>query len=298
MDLGGVGLRNGSGHNRETRAWEIHELLELVGKEPAEKSVATAAKIPDDARLGVIDVREIHLRPEIVARKLVEFRGRKRRGEKRECDERGGERGDRGTDRGTLREPFGAYFEKMARQEKREQRKRRERVVRQLGFYQAHNDEHNQDARDEVVVGRVAFPPKKLRQARKLHRPREETHEHREEIKRHRGKVRVPGIGAVAFHDVEAALDDVAADADLEELAVGANERRNSPGGDDGERDQHSGREPETTRQGKLAQIKFCADDSEKRQPGKRTFREKPEAKRDVERDSSETLSSRRRFLA
>src|SRR3981081_352186 len=113
-----------------------------------------------------------------------------------------------------------------------------------------------------------------FREAGQLDRPREETEEHAKEIERHRGEIRVPGIRAVAFHDVEAALDDVATDPDPEEFAVGADERRNSPGANNRERAQHSGEEPEAAGERDIAHEKLRAEDGEDWQPGQRAFGE------------------------
>src|SRR4051812_1083132 len=112
MNLGGEGLGHRGGHDGKARALEVHECLELIRVQAAKKSVAAAAKIPDHAWLRVIDVPEIHLRPEVVTGKLVELRRRKTRSDERENNKGGNERRGGRAHRGPAGEAFGANDEK------------------------------------------------------------------------------------------------------------------------------------------------------------------------------------------
>src|SRR5947207_6086815 len=123
MNLGREGLRDGGRDDDKTRTGKVHELLELIRVETAEKSVGPAPEIPDHAGLGVIDVREIHFREKIAARHLIKLRGRKGGRDQREGDERGGERRDDGADCGAFREALRSHYEQVAREQEREDRK-------------------------------------------------------------------------------------------------------------------------------------------------------------------------------
>src|SRR3954464_3570511 len=88
----------------------------------------------------------------------------------------------------------------------------------------------------------------------------------------------------MAFHGPEAALDHVASNPNLKELAVRIDQRRNSPGGDNRKGGQHASHEPKTSGELSSGEKKFRAENGEKRQPGERPFGEEPEAERDVEK--------------
>ena len=88
----------------------------------------------------------------------------------------------------------------MPCEQKRQQRKSRQRVMRKFRFYERENNGDDRNASDEVIVDLVAISPDLCRQPGQFDRPRKEAHKDRNEIKRQEQQVHPKRFRAVSFH--------------------------------------------------------------------------------------------------
>ena len=103
----------------------------------------------------------------------------------------------------------------MPRQQKREERKGRQDVVRQLRFHDREDDDDHCDARDQIKIEGIAIPPEAPREPRNFYRPWRESDKDGEEIKRQEEERGENRTSAVPLHRAERTPDDVAAKTDL-----------------------------------------------------------------------------------
>src|SRR5439155_22306481 len=117
-----------------------------------------AAEIPNEAWRIEIRGGKIHLRLQIWLCLFEQRRRREIRRDERKADER-----DRQPDARSCGGPAAqcalrhATVDPMARQQERQERKRRQDVVRELRFHERDNKEQNSCATDEEKIERVAI---------------------------------------------------------------------------------------------------------------------------------------------
>jgi hypothetical protein len=149
--------------------------------------VQLTAKIPDQAWLLEIDRGKLHVRLQIRSRFLEKRIGRKkprdeRRNDKSNCKIDGG-----GCKSAISEETCRVFRGQPASKQKGKQRKRRQGVMRQLGFDEREDDENDRDTGDKVAVDLIACvvagaadtgrlpSPQLSDQPRQFDRPRKKT---------------------------------------------------------------------------------------------------------------------------
>ena len=77
----------------------------------------------------------------------------------------------------------------MSRKKQSDERKCRQRVMRQLRFDESEDEENDECSRDQIVVDRVSVTRQSSRQPWQLDRPWEKTDEDRDKVKRQREQI-------------------------------------------------------------------------------------------------------------
>ena len=110
------------------------------------------AKIPDKAWLVEIDCAKFHVWTQVVARFLEKLICREKPGDKRRNDKSNCKIGRSRCQNAIPEETRRVFRGQPASKQKGEQRKRRQGVMRQLGFYERENDENDRNANDKVII--------------------------------------------------------------------------------------------------------------------------------------------------